>query len=100
MEGKGRHEIKQELSKGPDDGAAVFNSVGIWRRMLCHGISAISGTHAPDLRRSTIPQSVRDGALVANDMPQFAQLTDMQRDDLREYIRTEAHKVRSRQTTG
>jgi len=72
--------------------------------MLCHGISAISGTHAPDLRRSKVPQSaeafasvVHNGILVANGMPRFDELTDKQRDDLRQYIREQAQKLRSAQ---
>jgi quinohemoprotein ethanol dehydrogenase len=70
--------------------------------MLCHGIAAISGTHAPDLRRSKVPQSaeaftniVHNGILVANGMPQFSELTAEQRDDLRQYIREQAQKLRS-----
>jgi quinohemoprotein ethanol dehydrogenase len=104
--------VRLDAADDPDfrlDPEAAKAGEAIYARncMLCHGISVISGTHAPDLRRSTIPQSaeafaavVRDGSLVANGMPQFAELTDKQRDDLREYIRTEAHKLRSRQTTG
>ena len=72
--------------------------------MLCHGISAISGTHAPDLRRSKAPQSaeafasiVHNGILVANGMPQFDELTAEQRDELRQYIREQAQKLRSMQ---
>ena len=68
---------------------------------ICHGISAISGTHAPDLRRSTIPLSseafaavVRYGTLVSNGMPRFAEYTEKDRDNLRQYIRTEAQKQR------
>jgi quinohemoprotein ethanol dehydrogenase len=61
----------------------------------------VSGTHAPDLRRSAIPLSaqaftrvVRDGGLVPNGMPAFGELTDEQVAKLRQYVRTEAERLR------
>jgi quinohemoprotein ethanol dehydrogenase len=78
-------------------GEALYNN----HCVLCHGVSATGGTHAPDLRGSRIPLSseafaavVRDGAVVANGMPRFGEFTDEERDDLRQYIRSEAQKQR------
>jgi quinohemoprotein ethanol dehydrogenase len=60
----------------------------------CHGFNLQAGGMAPDLRASSVPTSletftqvVHDGLLVENGMPQFAELTPEQIDDLRHYIR-------------
>jgi quinohemoprotein ethanol dehydrogenase len=73
----------------------------------CHGDSVIGTIHAPDLRRSAIPLSVsafasivRDGALVAHGMPNFPELNETQLRDLRQYIRTQAEKLRQHVTSG
>jgi len=57
----------------------------------------IAGGHAPDLRSSPVPLTdesfssiVRDGALMPKGMPRFEELTDGERSDLRQYIRSEA----------
>ncbi|RYM01570.1 PQQ-dependent dehydrogenase, methanol/ethanol family [Sphingobium indicum] len=70
--------------------------------VVCHGFGAVSGSHAPDLRRSTIPTSpeafasvLREGALVSGGMPRFEEFTDRQREDVRQYIRTEMQKGRA-----
>jgi quinohemoprotein ethanol dehydrogenase len=100
-------QVRLNAADDPDfrlDPAAAKAGEAIYVRncMLCHGISVISGTHAPDLRRSKLPQSaeafasiVHDGILVANGMPRFDELTDKQRNDLRQYIRGEAQRLRS-----
>ncbi len=69
----------------------------------CHGPAAIAVIQAPDLRRSGIILSaeafrhiVRDGGLVPNGMPGFGELTDEQLNNLRRYLRTEAHALRNR----
>ena len=56
----------------------------------CHGSLAVGSIQAPDLRRSPLPQDratfvqiVREGALEAQGMPRFAELTDTQIDDIR-----------------
>lgn len=74
-------------------GEAIYNR----RCVGCHGASAVSATHAPDLRRSSVLISreafsavVQDGVMVREGMPRFEELNDKDRDDLREYIRTEA----------
>jgi quinohemoprotein ethanol dehydrogenase len=81
------------------DGAVIYGR----HCLICHGFSVISGTHAPDLRRSEVPTSadafarvVRDGALVAGGMPRFDDMTDRQREDVRQYIRTEAERARAK----
>jgi len=65
--------------------------------VICHGVSAVAGGYAPDLRASTIPLStpafnaiVRDGALVARGMPQFGELSDEELLALQHYIRERA----------
>jgi quinohemoprotein ethanol dehydrogenase len=69
--------------------------------LTCHGASGVSRTPAPDLRRSAIPLSaeafagiVRDGAFVPRGMPAFGEFTNEQLGNLRQYIRSEAEKVR------
>lgn len=61
--------------------------------LLCHGGNAVSGGAAPDLRRSTIPHDpsafaavVRNGALLANSMPRFDDLSAEESEALRHYI--------------
>jgi quinohemoprotein ethanol dehydrogenase len=73
----------------------------------CHGDSVIGTIHAPDLRRSAIPLSddafakvVRDGAFLAHGMPNFPELSDKELRDLRQYIRTQAEKLRRRGISG
>jgi len=73
----------------------------------CHGDSVIGTIHAPDLRRSAMPLSagafariVRDGALVAHGMPDFPELNETQLTDLRQYIRTQAEKLRQHVVSG
>lgn len=77
-------------------GAAVFR-----RCASCHGMRAVAGGNAPDLRASHVTYSaeafrdvVRNGALVPAGMPQFPELTDQQLADLRTYLRAEAARWR------
>ena len=65
--------------------------------MLCHGPGLASGGGAPDLRKSKIPLSkaeftnvLHNGALEPLGMPQFQELTDVQIEDLRNYIQQQA----------
>jgi len=67
----------------------------------CHGSMAVGSTQAPDLRRSPIPQDreafvqiVRGGALEAQGMPKFGELSDRKLDDIRYYIRAQAAQLR------
>lgn len=68
--------------------------------VICHGVGAVAGGTAPDLRGSGVPQSaevfdqiVRDGALVSGGMPQFNQLTSAEREKIREYLRSRAREL-------
>ena len=81
---------------GAARGALIFQH----RCMACHGFGAVSGGFATDLRISAIPQSadafaaiLLDGKLESSGMPRFEELTDPERDDLRQYIRTEGRKI-------
>ena len=74
--------------------------------LQCHGIDAVAGGVAPDLRASRIAQSAEDfasvvheGALLANAMPRFEFLDGDQLAALRQYIRTETAKLRANQAT-
>lgn len=88
----------------PDSASARRGSARFARNcMPCHGNNAVSGTHAPDLRRSSITLSreafasvVHGGALVESGMPAFGELTPGQLHDLRHYILDEAANARTR----
>lgn len=66
----------------------------------CHGVGAVAGIKAPDLRESQAVTSgnedvfkgiVRDGALLGNGMPKYPTLTDEEIEAIRHYIRKQAH---------
>ena len=64
---------------------------------LCHGMGAVAGGIAPDLRASPVVMSreafahvVRDGSLVARGMPRYADITDAELDALAHYLRQKA----------
>jgi len=68
--------------------------------LVCHGMNAIGGGSAPDLRysptivdKTAFKAVVKDGALKLNGMPAYAYLTDEQLDSIRYYLR-----VRAKQT--
>jgi quinohemoprotein ethanol dehydrogenase len=70
------------------------------RCFYCHGVAAIAGGNAPDLRGSTVPlsaeafaQVVHDGLLVPQGMPKFDQLSADDLANLRQYIRSEAERA-------
>ena len=72
------------------------------RCATCHGVAAIAAGAAPDLRASAIPPSresflgiVRDGRLLARGMPRFEELGERELDDIRQYIRNEAERLRA-----
>ncbi|MFT5132682.1 MAG: quinohemoprotein ethanol dehydrogenase [Gammaproteobacteria bacterium] len=63
------------------------------RCIQCHGVAAVAGGFAPDLRASPITLSadafksvLRDGVLEAQGMPPFAELSDGDLSDLRHYL--------------
>ena len=66
----------------------------------CHGVSLMSGGAAPDLRKANIPHStetltqvLRGGALLANGMPVFPELSDDDILALRHFIARESSKA-------
>ena len=88
-------EVDADLAKA---GNQLFNRDSIegicW---YCHGMGAMSGGMAPDLRASAavldaeaFERIVRGGALTAAGMPAFGDLTDTEIQALRHYIRREA----------
>jgi quinohemoprotein ethanol dehydrogenase len=67
--------------------------------MMCHGIEAIAGGGAPDLRMSPVALSptafaavVQGGALLDKAMPRFADLRASDLDAIRSYIRAQARR--------
>jgi quinohemoprotein ethanol dehydrogenase len=86
----------------PDQKSADAGIENYGRRCAtCHGVYAIAAGIAPDLRQSAIPAQaeafasiVREGALVSQGMPRFEELTDEELAALRQYIRTEAARLR------
>ena len=84
-----------------DHGAEIFGGYCI----VCHGVDAVAGGHAPDLRASPIPLSpeafssiVHDGALIDQAMPQFGELKPADLDAIRQYIRARADELRKNRT--
>lgn len=66
---------------------------------ICHGVGAVAGGYAPDLRASGTALSdvalatvVRDGALQARGMPQFPELSDADLESIRHYLRSRARE--------
>ena len=76
-------------------------ATGVPACVACHGVEAVSGGNAPDLRASPIPPSaeafagiVHDGGLVANGMPRFEEFDRSMLDALRQYLRSRAADLR------
>jgi quinohemoprotein ethanol dehydrogenase len=73
--------------------------------VTCHGVGAVAGGYAPDLRASTVPllaeafaQVVRRGDLAALGMPRFDWLKDEELDALRHYLRRRAREALAAET--
>jgi quinohemoprotein ethanol dehydrogenase len=78
-------------------GAMVFAGASC---LVCHGMNAIGGGAAPDLRYSPMIVSkeafkavVKEGALKGNGMPAFAQLPDESLEIIRYYLRARAKQT-------
>ncbi|MBV1688121.1 PQQ-dependent dehydrogenase, methanol/ethanol family [Novosphingobium sp. G106] len=77
-------------------GAAAFAGIGC---IVCHGINAIGGGSAPDLRTSPVPadgqaiRAVLKGALVPNGMPAYPELADDQIEAIRQYLRVRGRQL-------
>ena len=88
----------------PDPAAVARASALYYNRCgTCHGVDMVAAGIAPDLRTSpailsadAITAIVHEGALVENGMPKFAELTDQQREDIRQLLRTAAHEARAK----
>ena len=84
-----------ELTLDPirvERGKKLFNHC-----VSCHGLGAVAGGYAPDLRASSILTSptaldtiVRQGTLESSGMPKFAELTTDDLEDLRHFVRSRA----------
>ena len=81
------------------DAALAENGKPIYAKdcVICHGVAAVAGGAAPDLRASAIPLNaqafkaiVHDGGLESRGMPVFPELSDEQLDSIRNYIRERA----------
>jgi quinohemoprotein ethanol dehydrogenase len=75
-------------------GGTMFGGTGC---MVCHGMNAVAGGAAPDLRFSpvivdaaTFRAVVKDGALKLNGMPNYPQLGDAELEAIRHYLRARA----------
>lgn len=87
----------------PDPAAEMRGAMVFGQCMTCHGMEADGGGGlAPDLRTSSVilsPEALssvlHDGALLANGMPRFRELTQQQRDDVRQYLRSRAAALRA-----
>jgi quinohemoprotein ethanol dehydrogenase len=79
-----------------DTARADRGTIGYGMRCgICHGLDAVAGGNAPDLRMSPVPLDsdafaavVQGGSLISAGMPGFSDLSDADREDIRQYIRT------------
>jgi quinohemoprotein ethanol dehydrogenase len=83
--------------------AAAGMETYIRRCFICHGGDVISGGIAPDLRTSAVitdkdafTSVVHEGMLVPNGMPRFEELSETERENLRQYLRTQADVLRKK----
>ena len=78
-------------------GSMVYNT----RCVVCHGGGVAAAGTAPDLRTSgailsqqSIDAILHDGALVSQGMPRFEELSDEERADVRQFLRSMAGELR------
>ena len=83
-------------------GEVVYGGWGLGACHVCHGDQLDAMGIAPDLRESTIAFDrtafkafVRSGALISRGMPKYDDLNDDEIEDLYQYIRAGARKVRA-----
>lgn len=85
----------------PLDVAAARRGESLYARRCnaCHGLAAVAGGFAPDLRASPVGLSaagfaavVREGALELAGMPKFGELSAEEVEDLRHYLRRRARE--------
>ena len=78
-------------------GGLVYNT----RCVVCHGGGVAAAGTAPDLRASgailsqqSLDAILHDGALVSQGMPRFEELTEQERSDVRQFVRSAASEQR------
>ena len=78
-------------------GSMVYNT----RCVVCHGGGVAAAGTAPDLRTSdailwqqSLDAILHDGALVSQGMPRFEELSDQERADVRQFLRSMAGELR------
>jgi len=87
----------------PDASLAAKGAMVVGRRCIqCHGLGLVAAGIAPDLRASAVPQDaeafrsvVQQGALVANGMPRFDDLSEDELNAARQFIRSQAADLRA-----
>jgi quinohemoprotein ethanol dehydrogenase len=80
-------------AKAEQGGANAFGLLCV----ACHGSDAVAGGSAPDLRASPVILSanafrgiVKSGALLERGMPRFEELSDVEVENIRQYLRSRA----------
>lgn len=80
-------------------GGLVYNT----RCVVCHGGGVAAAGTAPDLRASgailsqqSLDAILHDGALVSQGMPRFEELTEQERSDVRQFVRSAASEQRKK----
>lgn len=75
--------------------------------VVCHGMNAVAGGAAPDLRISPYPlnreafnQVVRGGMLQSQGMPQYSQMSAADAEAIRQYLRGLGQRLPRAQTAG
>ena len=86
------------------DAAQVTAGYAVYAQhcIICHGMNAVAGGGAPDLRTTpsvldegTFDQIVREGMLEPQGMPRYPELTKQQMADMRHYLRARAADLRA-----
>jgi quinohemoprotein ethanol dehydrogenase len=84
--------FRVDVAKADEGGVLYTNTCS-----ACHGAGAVAAGYAPDLRASAVPlvesafeHIVREGGLLQQGMPSYAELSDVELEQLRHYIRTRA----------
>jgi quinohemoprotein ethanol dehydrogenase len=83
-------------------GETVYGALGLGACSVCHGDQLDAMGLAPDLRESSIALDraalaafLRSGALISRNMPKYDDLSDEEIEDLYQYIRAGARRIRS-----
>ena len=90
-----------DSSFAPNPSAEQKGGMGFgYRCAACHGIGAVAGGAAPDLRASPVILSattfravVKNGALLERGMPRFEELSNNEVENIRQYVRSRATEL-------